>query len=72
MKCFTQYTRGNPNTINGEQLIVTAIYSSFNKEEIDALEKKLSETIAFGVLADVTMDYEPDDWDSLSNAERDH
>jgi hypothetical protein len=56
MKCFTQYTRGNPNTINGEQLIVTAIYSSFNKEEIDALEKKLSETIAFGVLADVTMD----------------
>ena len=55
MKCFTTYTRDNPSTINGEQLTVTARYSSFNKEEIDALEKKLKETIAFGILADVTM-----------------
>ena len=55
MKCFTQYTRLSPDTINGEKLVVTATYSSFDKSEIDELEKKLNDTIAFGIQADVEL-----------------
>lgn len=38
MKSIISYERLNPSTINGEQLRVTITYSSFIKDEIDAIE----------------------------------
>ena len=50
MKCFTQYRRELADTVNGEKIIVTTIYSSFDKEEIDNLEEQLKEKIQSGLI----------------------
>ena len=52
MKCFTSYERHNPNTVNGETIVVTQIYSSFDKEEMDVLENDLRLSIGDGVNMD--------------------
>ena len=52
MKCFTYYERHNPNTVNGETIVVTQIYSSFDKEEMDVLENDLRLSIGDGVNMD--------------------
>lgn len=49
MKCFTSYERHNPNTVNGETIVVTQVYSSFDKKEIDVLENDLRLSIGDGV-----------------------
>lgn len=49
MKCFTSYERHNPNTVNGETIVVTQVYSSFDKKEMDALENDLRLSIGDGV-----------------------
>lgn len=38
MKCFTSYARFNADTINGETLVVTQRYTTFDKQEMDAYE----------------------------------
>ena len=49
MKCFTSYERHNPNTVNGETIVVTQVYSSFDKKEMDVLENDLRLSIGDGV-----------------------
>lgn len=38
MKCFTSYARFNADTINGETLVVTQRYTTFDSIEMDAFE----------------------------------
>ena len=45
MKCTISYERLQPTTVCGESIKVTHLFSSYNKDEIDALEKKLEESI---------------------------
>lgn len=48
MTSFTQFQRCEPDTISGEKIILTQTFSSFDKQEIDRLEKMLRETIGSG------------------------
>ena len=41
MKSYTTWKRNKPDTITGESLTITIVYTSFNKEDIDELEKRL-------------------------------
>jgi hypothetical protein len=52
MRILTMYRRLDPSTVTGEQIVVVITYSSFNKEEIDALEKELKKTIGSGVISE--------------------
>ena len=52
MKCFTSYARYNPNTVRGETIVVTQVYSSFDKKEMDILENDLRLSIGDGVNMD--------------------
>lgn len=45
MNCTIRYERLQPTTVCGESIKVTYLYSSYNKDEIDALEKKLEGSI---------------------------
>ena len=52
MKCQVTYQRHKPDTINGEILVVTTIYSSCDKAEIDTMEQSLKNVIGSGVIID--------------------
>lgn len=52
MRVLTMYRRLDPSTVTGEQIVVVTTYSSFNKEEIDTLEKELEKTIGSGVISE--------------------
>lgn len=41
MKIYGRWKRNMPDSVFGETITVTITYSSFNKEEIDELEKKM-------------------------------
>ena len=41
MKIFQSWKRNNPDTVGYESITVTITYSSFDKNEIDALEQTL-------------------------------
>ena len=45
MKVVEMYRRCKPDTTNGEVLQVVTFYSSFNMDEIDAMEKILKKAI---------------------------
>lgn len=49
MEFNTYFIRLTPTTIAGEQIAITTIYSSQNKEEIDKLEQSLRQTIGSGI-----------------------
>ena len=49
MECFTQYTRSNPDTVNGYKIIVTQTYTSFNEKDIDMLEEQFKQSIGNGI-----------------------
>lgn len=53
MKCFTSYQRLNPDTINGETLVVTQRYTTFDTQEMDAFENSLRATIGSGIVAEI-------------------
>ena len=53
MKLQTTFRRLNPNTINGEQLVVTFHYYSYDKREIDLLEKDFREQLGDGTIVDL-------------------
>jgi len=53
MRVLTMYRRLDPSTVTGEQIVVVTTYSSFNKEEIDTLEKELEKTIGTGVISEI-------------------
>ena len=52
MKCFTNYSRRNPDTINGEILVVTQKYTTFDSEEMNRFEKSIRQTIGSGVMSE--------------------
>lgn len=41
MKITQAWKRNKPSTLSGESITLTITYSSFNKEEIDELEKNM-------------------------------
>ena len=55
MKMFTMYERLKPDTVSGHAVKVTTIYSSFNINEIDKLQEELRNSIASGVVSEVSM-----------------
>ena len=56
MKCFTSYARFNADTINGETLIVTQRYTTFDTQEMDAYE---NDVIRPRVGSGVMMEFNP-------------
>ena len=47
MKVLVTWERLNPDTVGWYKLKVTTIYTSFDKDEIDKLEKSIGEITAF-------------------------
>lgn len=52
MKVSISWRRDKPDTTNGEKLIVTQTYSSFNQAEINAMEQTLQLQYGNGVVAE--------------------
>jgi len=50
MKCVTTYERLMPDTICGEGIKLTQVYTSFDIREIDELEESLKKAIGSGVV----------------------
>ena len=55
MKCHISYRREEPDTINGEKLILTHYYTTFDIEEMDALEQGFRDQYGSGVIAEFDM-----------------
>ena len=49
MKCQITWRRLNPDTVNGYQLEVRSMYYSYDKREIDLLEKDMMRIIPSGI-----------------------
>jgi hypothetical protein len=47
MKVLVTWERLAPDTVGGDKLRVTTTYMSFDKDEIDKLERNIGETTAF-------------------------
>ena len=41
MKIYQKWKRNEPDTVTGESITVTIIYCSFDRDEIDELQKKM-------------------------------
>ena len=52
MKVYTYYEPMKPDTVSGYSIKVTTIYSSFNKESIDALSEEFKKKIGSGIVID--------------------
>lgn len=52
MKVTQSWKRNEPDTISGESITLTTIYSSFDKEEIDDLEQKMPKGIMLSETAE--------------------
>ena len=52
MKCFTSYAKFHPDTTLGHRIVVTQMYTTFNEDEINALDEHLRDTIGSGVMTD--------------------
>ena len=52
MKVYTYYEPLKPDTVAGYSIKVTTIYSSFNKEAIDALSEEFKKKIGSGIVSD--------------------
>ncbi len=53
MKQTMTYKRLNPTTVNGDIIQVSIVFSSFDTEEIDKLEKSLKDYIGSGLISEV-------------------
>ena len=56
MKVQVKYKRHDPDTLLGEKLEVTYIYSSFDGREVDAMEEQVRKTIGDGLIGEITPD----------------
>lgn len=56
MKCFTSYQRLTADTISGEMLVVSTRYSTFDKQEMDAFEETVKQTIGCGVVTEIKVE----------------
>lgn len=52
MKCFTFYSKCNPDTISGYKIVVTQTYTTFDEAEINQLDKHLRQTIGSGTMTE--------------------
>lgn len=52
MKCFTSYARYNPDSVKGHTIVVTQAYTTFDEQEINALEEHLRQTIGSGIMTE--------------------
>lgn len=52
MKVSISWRRDKPDSVNGEKLIVTQTYSSFNQAEINSMEQTLRLQYGNGVVAE--------------------
>ena len=50
MKIYQSWERNEPSTFFGESITLTIDYTSFDKDEIDELEKKLEKKMPKGML----------------------
>lgn len=58
MKCFTSYQRLKPDTINGEVLVVSTQYTTFDIEEMNKFEESLRNTIGCGIMTEIKAESE--------------
>lgn len=61
MRTYISYQRLEPDTINGETLKVTQVYSSHDKSEIDKLEESLQKQIGNGLIGEISLDKEQEE-----------
>lgn len=52
MRQTITYKRLKQDTINGDSIQVTMVYSSFDKNEIDSVEEVFKETIGTGIISE--------------------
>ena len=52
MKYAKIYRRNKPDTVNGESITVSVVYSSYDKTEIDKLESMFREQIGSGLFGE--------------------
>lgn len=52
MKTYTYYEPMKPDTVSGYSIKVTTIFSSFNKDDIDALLEEFKKNIGSGIMSD--------------------
>lgn len=45
MKIYQSWKRNEPSSVSGESITLTIIYTSFKKEEIDEVEKRMPKGI---------------------------
>ena len=50
MKCLTTYARYNADTIQGERLVVSHTYTTFDSIEMDAFEKHIRDIFGSGIM----------------------
>jgi hypothetical protein len=50
MKCLTTYERLEPDTVRGECIKLTQVYTSFDARDIDELEEHFKKAIGSGVV----------------------
>lgn len=48
MESMINYQRLNPDTVNGEMLVITITFSTFNYEEMNEFEKSIKEKLGYG------------------------
>lgn len=53
VRVSTTYHRAKPDTISGESLIVTTVYSSWDVKEIDALQRSFRDHIGSGLITEM-------------------
>lgn len=71
MRCFTSYQRFNADTINGETLVVTSRYTTFDKQEMDFYEENIiRKTIGSGLITEFEMPKESSDADRTKGGEK--
>lgn len=61
MKVHTSFKRMEPDTISGESIVLTTVYSSFDSAEIDKLEEQFRKRIGSGIIGEVNLDDEEDE-----------
>lgn len=61
MKVHTSFKRTEPDTISGESIVLTTVYSSFDSTEIDKLEEQFRKNIGSGIIGEVKLDVEEDE-----------
>lgn len=52
MKQTITFERLMPDTVRGEAIVIKQVFSDFDKEKIDTLEKQFENTIGIGIVSE--------------------